>query len=504
MKKIKKKSGQGRFKRVVVGGLAVLSMLSSMTFVGCVEQPETPTPDNGDLPPVVDVKKNHANNISELQAQFPTQTEAFVSSQLDRVLTDLGIDDDVLADYNFNVQDGKIVSVKYTFEYNKEIYTAFATYSEPVEIDTIANSNEADIAQTLEAVIENSVTKYDKQLKLNHVATYKELKTNYSTKLSQYLNTQFEYLIEKHTITGEITEVSNKVTASSEGIQEVEFTFTQDGKKQAITVTYQTPISLDAIANYPEHEESKEEVVDAMVDATSQHEYLFSTYSTEFILANFQDEINANLFSGVEACATNICNEFLRKTYDVNNIEQYQWRFGEIKEREVQNLQLYFIYKEATARYHFVFNVSLKNPTSIEDLAKANNPAEFDKISFSNQAYFYGYLDRQQKAGYLELLTGHLAEQDSTFDYANAMGSIAYTSLSGYQSFDLYYSLGNEIRKIFVSVRGDETSTSEVLSASIKKNLETGNFRYGITEQFMLEDNALDWVTPAIENENTN
>ena len=506
-KSIQKKSSKSKMKRLVMGGLATATLLTSMAFVGCADKtPVNPNPDNGNnngSSPVI-IQTNHATSVSDLLARYAEETEAFIATQFDTVLSDLGVEDDISADYKINSNEQGVTSIRYTFEYNHQKYTAFASYSSPVEFDTIANYNKTkEHTSKANSAIENSTTQYDTQDILIHVSTYQELEENYPTKLTQYLKTQFEYVLEKYNIKNDkdtpVSNISQNITTNENGITNVEFTFTQDNKEQTIKIAYTTPISLDAIANYPEHEASKEEVVNAIITAKSEHEIATPTYTDEYILANFQDQINANLYSGVQACVKDYCDGMHEK-YDESKIT-YQWRFGNIENSTIQNLQLYVKYGVDI----FVYNVSLKSPIALSDLAKENNAVEFKKITFDNNVYVNGYVERveTQYANYKEAINKQLAQKDPTFDYLNADSKLGTLMMGGYSIFQVIYQNDSEIRTMSISVNGDNTSTDEHLLKTLLQNLENGNFTYKKVENrsFVLEGNALEWATPQIEAE---
>ena len=508
-KSIQKKSSKSKMKRLVMGGLATATLLTSMAFVGCADKtPVNPNPDNGNnngSSPVI-IQTNHATSVSDLLARYAEETEAFIATQLDTVLNDLGIEEDISADYKINSNEQGVTSIRYTFEYNHQKYTAFASYSSPVEFDTIANYNKTkEHTSKANSAIENSTTQYDTQDILIHVSTYQELEENYPTKLTQYLKTQFEYALEKYNIKNDqdtpVSNISQNITTNENGITNVEFTFTQDNKEQTIKIAYTNPISLDAIANYPEHEASKEEVVNAIITAKTEHEIATPTYTDEYILANFQDQINANLYGVVQTCVKSFC-EGLRVTYNESKIN-YQWRFGNIENSTVQDLQLYVRYDTDI----FVYNVSLKSPTTLTDLAKENSPVEFNKVKSTNRVYYNGYVERiqTQYADFKEAINKQLAQKDPTFDYLNADSKIQTSTFARYSSIDVVYQNDSEIRVMSVRVQGDDTSTGDHLIKTILQNLESGNFTYKKVENrsFVLEGNALEWVTPQLQAENT-
>ena len=510
-KSIQKKSSKSKMKRLVMGGLATATLLTSMAFVGCADKtPVNPNPDNGNNnggSPTVIVETNHATSVSDLLARYVEETEAFIATQFDTVLSDLGVEDDISADYKINSNEQGVTSIRYTFEYNHQKYTAFASYSSPVEFDTIANYNKTkEHTSKANSAIENSTTQYDTQDILIHVSTYQELEENYPTKLTQYLKTQFEYVLEKYNIKNDqdtpVSNISQNITTNENEITNVEFTFTQDNKEQTIKIAYTTPISLDAIANYPEHEASKEEVVNAIITAKSEHEIATPTYTDEYILANFQSQINANLFSGVQQFLKDYCKG-TRTEYDESKIS-YQWHFGEIKDSTVQDLQVCIKYGNII----WVYNVSLQQPTTLAELAKENTPVAFKKITASNKVYQNSYdVEFQEKYGdFATIATEQLALKDDSFDYANAKRYIVNPLFASYSGFDIIYELGNEIRMVGFSVRGNATSTTEVLLASVKKNLENGDFTYKVNEgkSIVMNGNAHEWATPQIENENSN
>ena len=510
-KSIQKKSSKGKMKRLLIGGLATATLLTSMAFVGCADKtPVNPNPDNGNNnggSSTVIVEANHATSVSDLLARYTEETEAFIATQFDTVLNDLGIEDDISADYKINSNEQGITSIKYTFEHNRQKYIAFASYSSPVEFDTIANYNHTkEYTDKANMAIENSTTQYDVQDILNHVSSYSELEENYSTKLNQYLKTQFEYVLEKYNITNDketpVSDLTQKVTADENGITKVEFSFTHEDKEQTITVSYTSPISLDAIANYPEHEASKEEVVNAILSAQSEHEVKTPIYSDEYILANFQDQINANLFSGVQQFLKDYCKG-TRTEYDENKIS-YQWHFGEIKDSTVQDLQVYIKYD----CMFLVANVSLKTPTTLTELAKENSPAAFKKIDITNIVYQNGYLESHQTeyGDLATIATEQLALKDDSFDYANAKAYIVSPSFASYSHFKILFEVNGEFKTVLVGVNGNATSTTEILMQSIRENLKNGKFTYGTIQEecFTTAGNALEWATPQIENENSN
>ena len=511
-KSIQKKSSKGKMKRILIGGLATATLLTSMAFVGCADKtPVNPNPDNGNNnggASTVIVEANHATSVSDLLARYTEETEAFIATQFDTVLNDLGIEDDISADYKINSNEQGITSIKYTFEHNRQKYIAFASYSSPVEFDTIANYNHTkEYTDKANMAIENSTTQYDVQDILNHVSSYNELEENYLAKLNQYLKTQFEYVLEKYNITNDketpVSDLTQKVTADENGITKVEFSFTHEDKEQTITVSYSSPISLDAIANYPEHEASKEEVVNAILSAQSEHEVKTPTYTDEYILANFQDQINANLFGGVKSCVMRYCDG-QDITYDESKVS-YQWHFGEIKDSTVQDLQVCIKYGNII----WVYNVSLQQPTTLTELAKENNPVEFKKITASNKVYQNSYLDRHQTeyADFAEAITKQLAEKDKSFDYANADWKITGLILDIHSLIEVTYQKDNEIKTMAISVDADKSvTTSEALRKSTVEHLENGDFTYVKIENdsIVMNGNALEWATPQIENENSN
>ena len=511
-KSIQKKSSKSKMKRLVMGGLATATLLTSMAFVGCADKtPVNPNPDNGNNnggSPTVIVETNHATSVSDLLARYAEETEAFIATQLDTVLNDLGIEDDISADYKINSNEQGVTSIRYTFEYNHQKYTAFASYSSPVEFDTIANYNKTkEHTSKANSAIENSTTQYDTQDILIHVSTYQELEENYPTKLTQYLKTQFEYVLEKYNIKNDqdtpVSNISQNITTNENGITNVEFTFTQDNKEQTIKIAYTTPISLDAIANYPEHEASKEEVVNAIITAKSEHEIATPAYTDEYILANFQSQINANLFSGVQQFLKDYCKG-TRTEYDESKI-LYQWHFGEIKDSTVQDLQVYIKYD----CMFLVANVALKTPTTLTELAKENSPAAFKKIDITNIVYQNGYLESHQTeyGDFAEAITKRLAEKDKSFDYANAEWKITGLILDTHSLIEVTYQKDNEIKTMAISVDADKSvTTSEALRKSTVDHLENGDFTYVKIEDesFILNGNALEWATPQIENENSN
>ena len=163
-KSIQKKSSKSKMKRLVMGGLATATLLTNMAFVGCGDKTPVTNPGNGNNnggSPTVIVETNHATSVSDLLARYAEETEAFIATQFDTVLSDLGLEDDISADYKINSNEQGVTSIRYTFEYNHQKYTAFASYSSPVEFDTIANYNKTkEHTSKANSAIENSTTHF--------------------------------------------------------------------------------------------------------------------------------------------------------------------------------------------------------------------------------------------------------------------------------------------------------------------------------------------------------
>lgn len=511
-----KRNTKAKLKNIFLGTLAGITILSGLAFVGCEKEPENPTPDNK-VPPIVEIQLNQANSVQELETNYPQQLEAFVGSQLDKVLEDLDISENLIADYVMNADENGVSSIVFTFEYNHHAYTATATFASSVTFETIANFEE-DIASTHAGnqAIDASQTQHEKEYILNHVENYEALEKTYPEKLKQYLNTQFSYAFEnqglKESDDDKVKNRTQQITADENGIQKVEFTFSLGGREQILTVEYPTPIAFDQIANYPEHQQSKEEVVEAMMSAKTSHEIPLSSYTDEEILSLFQDQINANLYNALVDCANAFYFGYSNELSSAD-INKYQWRLGEITDGKVQNLQLYIEQqKTAAGATRSVFEVVLKNPTSLADLAKANNPAKYQRITTSNEKFFYGWVTNEQRGYFVDwrnAINDQLPLKVNDFDFEEGAKDCALVvsgGISNIVTIYMYYSVEDEIRCYYVGTTGNGTSTSEVLISSITKNLQNGKFEYGFEtkKSCSLKDNALDWATPVAQSENSN
>lgn len=504
------KNTKGKIKKIFVGALAGLTLLSGLTFVGCHKEPENNDPDIEKDPPIIEVEKNKAETLTELQTRYPQQVENFVGEQFDKVLEDLEIEENITADYEIIAGESGITSIKFTFEYNHHSYTAFANFENPLTFEAVANfeSDEA-LTDAIDQAIESSTTQHEKEYILNHVESLEELKETYPEKVNQFLNTQFAYAFENkgfaETEDNKVKDRTADITADENGVQKVEYTYTFNGREQNISVEYTSPISLDTLANYPEHEQSKEQVVEAMLSSKIDHEIPLSSYTDQEIISLFQDQINANLYDALYACS-----QYFEEDRTLS-ITKYQWHLGEITDGKVQNLQVHFLLenKQAAAIRH-VFNVKLKKPTSLAELAKENNPVQFNKLSASagSSAYYYSYIPAEQKEDTfggraLKIITEQMPDRVSDFDFANAESVITYGTVGNSVAFDVYYSLGNEIRHYVI-----ETiyyGSGNLYDGHLSK-LENGNWNlFRLEEQFnLVSDNVLEWATPAPQNENAN
>lgn len=500
---------KGKIKKFFVGALAGVTMLGGMMFVGCSKEPDKEHELPNELP-IIEVEKNHASSEAELQTNFIEQTDEFVGRQLDKLLDDLGIEENISAEYVLKCEENGIKSIKFTFEYEHHTYTAYSTFAEPISFDVIANYNEDDeMTNSANDFIESAQTTHEKEYILNHVSSLEELEEVYPEKISQFLNTQFAYAFEKQGLTegedNKVKERTQNIVADESGIQQIEYKFTFSGREQFITVTYQSPISLDWLANYPEHEESKEQVVDAMVDSEMVHEIPLSSYSDQEIISLFQDQINANLFVAVED-SVKVYLDAISEPYNINNITSYQWRLGDIVDGKVQNLQVFWTYNTGTAECRYLYNIFLKNPTPLAELAKENNPIEYSRGSSLKKENGYNYaLESQTKYGeWADIVAPQLAQDDPDFDYVNSQYAVRVGSVSNAFEFHIYFFDGNEVRDIGIGVTGNASANSEVLLASIKKNLEDGKFEYHTWERtsFSLVGTPLEWTSPAKQNEN--
>lgn len=504
------KNTKGKIKKIFVGALAGLTLLSGLTFVGCHKEPENNDPDIEKDPPIIEVEKNKAETLTELQTKYPQQVENFVGEQFDKVLEDLEIEEDITADYEIIAGESGITSIKYTFEYNHHSYTAFANFETPLTFEAVANfESDEELTDAIDQAIESSTTQHEKEYILNHVESLEELKETYPEKVNQFLNTQFAYAFENkgfaETEDNKVKDRTAEIIADENGVQKVEYTYTFNGREQNISVEYTSPISLDTLANYPEHEQSKEQVVEAMLSSKIEHEIPLSSYTDQEIISLFQDQINANLYDALYACSQYFEDDRML------SIIKYQWRLGEITDGKVQNLQVHFLLENKQAGIWHVFNVKLKKPTSLAELAKENNPVQFNKLSASagSSVYYYSYIPAEQKEDdyggrALKIITEQLTDKFSDFDFANAESVITYTPPgTGGNCFDVYYSLGNEIRFYYFDVGfyGSGDSEEGVLS-----KLEKGNWSsYGLAKQLnLVSDNVLEWATPAPQNENVN
>lgn len=515
------KKTNGKLKNMFVGALAGLTLLSGLTFVGCQREPENKDPNGGDyqVPPIIEIVPKTAESLTDLETRYPEKLENFVGAQLDKVLEDLEIEENVVANYQINTNETGITSIEFTFEYNHHSYTATANYSTPITFDKVAEYEEHKNAYYLvNDAIEASTTQHEKEYILNHVDSLENLKETYPEKVKQFLNTQFAYAFENkgfvETETNKVKDRTEVITADENGVQKVEYTYTFNGREQNLSVEYLSPIPLDTLANYPEHDQSKEQVVESMLSSKIEHEIPLSSYSDQEIISLFQDQINDNLHSALADCAkafenNNECN--------INNVTQYRWFLGEITDGKVQNLQVYFEMKDhpnsptdpyrTTGIYRWVFNVKLKNPTSLTDLAKENNPVEYQKVRMQDLVYDFS-LPAEHQEGYsgewLESGTKTLAQKDTSFDYLNAeFSGIYHGDVNESTDIKFYYSLGNEIRCVAVFVPCNVGVTDQDLLDGINRYLQEGKFEFnpGLSSQFILQGNALDWVEHSYEHE---
>lgn len=373
--------------------------------------------------------------------------------------------------------------------------TSKATLETTVDIMDIVDGS------TREAIESGRVSKQDE---LHTVTSFDKIEEEYLEELSRFIDAQIKSACAEYDIdTTEAAEPDVQVLHDENGVTGMVIMLEDEGKTlHTFEVNYEEAISFSDIANYY-HDQTKANLDNAIASSSSTYEATLNL-SDEEILANYQEQINANLFNGVEACAKSYAKG-LRLEYDVNNIEGYQW-YLDIKEGRVQNLSLNYCYNDQReGAYSLVYEVSLENPTLLSELAKENNPAIFNKIDITNKTNSYSYLisDQSEYGDFVDIITQKLAQQDPSFDYANAKASVNNITIGYGTGMTIYYEKSNIVREIRVSTKGDATSTTQHLLESIRKNLENDKFTWSVEEEHVINGSSLDYVDCSLQAENS-
>lgn len=432
-------------------------------------------------------------SVDDLLEKHLDKAQNYLEDCFDEVLQKYGIlsREATLKNQSLLEGEGRVLGAEFEFAYINDLgheVNSTATLKSEISFKDIVNEN-------TQSVLDNA--QISKQDALHSVSSYEELIGEFNTEINDFMIDQLESAVKKYNLSNiEITTTDAQILYDENGITGMVMMLEDEDKTlHTIEVSYADKISFSSIANYYDSA-TKEGLNMAMSTATSTYEATLNLSAQE-ILANYQEQINANLFSGVEACAKNFATNVLRKDYDVNNIEGYQWYLNIDENNMVQNLTVNFDYNDQKGQINnLVYDVSLKNPTSIFDLAKENNPATFNKVKSTNSSnYFvYGIQDQTKYADFKEIVTEKLSQQDNTFDYANAKASINYVNLAELSVMDVIYEKDGIIRKVVIAANGDTTSTTQHCIDVVLKNLKNDDFTWRIENEYTIEGTNLNYV----------
>ena len=507
-----KKNGSAKSrKNFLRGTIATIAIVGSLlSFQGCKDRV---MPDDGiknDVPNnagEVTVTPATAYSVMDLMERYPDQVEKFANKQLEKSLKEIKVYGDIEASYEVKGSSAGVESIVYTFTQEDKNYIITAKFDKTVKLECIANYGEIkELTDKSNESISSSKTTYET---LNHVSSYEELQEKFADKIKQYLIVQQEQAFEKNNIPEDVKIRNRRVETNSKGITGVVIDYTHENMEKTLKITYENAIELDNLANYPENSNAKEKIVEEMMKASHEIVVNGPEYNMDYIRENCQQQIYDNLFPAVEDCINAFFGPLPNYVYNRDNILNYKWNLGEITEDgRVQNLVVriaYDVFGTKKSSDIIIYNVKLKEPTLLSDLAKENFKVEYEEITYKNRIYNYAdiYRYQMQYKDITKAITEKLAEKDDTFDYLNAEYKITKYEIGKATFFQICYINDTQIKEVVVSLWADDTYGYDYLMKNLMEEVEKGNFKYYVDGETEWCGNALDWVNSTQEVENT-